>query len=116
MAASKVQAIRAEPVPGGPAARGVPSAADSGRRCQIYLRPKYGDVEVASTPAAEVWVDGERRGSTPGKLALTSSSRAIEARADGFAVERQELTPRPGFPQKLEFTLTRLDQASGGGF
>src|SRR6185503_11487750 len=98
------------------AARELSVAADSGRRLQIDLTPQYGDVEVASTPAAEVWVDGERRGSTPVKLALTSISHAIEARADGFAVERQELTPRPGFPQKLEFTLTRLDQASGGGF
>ena len=98
------------------AARELSVAADSGRRLQIDLTPQYGDVEVTSTPAAEVWVDGERRGSTPVKLALTSISHAIEARADGFAVERQELTPRPGFPQKLEFTLTKLDQASGGGF
>jgi formylglycine-generating enzyme required for sulfatase activity len=43
-------------------------------------------------------------------------SHVIEARAEGFAVEREELTPRPGFPQKLEFTLTRLDLSSGGGF
>lgn len=98
------------------AAQELSVAADSGRRLQIELKPQYGDVEVTSTPPSEVWVDGERRGSTPVKLALTSISHAIEARADGFAVERQELTPRPGFPQKLEFTLTKLDQSTGGGF
>jgi formylglycine-generating enzyme required for sulfatase activity len=91
-------------------------AADSGRRLQIDLTPQYGDIEVTSTPPAEVWVDGERRGSTPLTLALTSVSHAIEVRQTGFAVERADLTPRPGFPQKLAVTLTQLDEASGGGF
>ena len=91
-------------------------AADSGRRLQIDLTPQYGDIEITSTPPADVWVDGERRGSTPLKLALTSVGHAIEVRAEGFASERAELTPRPGFPQKLDVTLTRLDQVSGGGF
>jgi len=98
------------------ATRELSVAADSGRRLQIDLTAQYGEVEVTSTPPAEVWVDQERRGSTPLKLALTSVSHVIEVRRDGFAVERSELTPRPGFPQKLEVTLTELDQASGGGF
>jgi formylglycine-generating enzyme required for sulfatase activity len=98
------------------ATRELSVAADSGRRLQIDLTPQYGDIEVASTPAADVWVDGERRGSTPLKLALTATSHVIEVRRDGFAVERSELTPRPGFPLKLELTLTQLDLSSGGGF
>jgi formylglycine-generating enzyme required for sulfatase activity len=98
------------------ATRDLTVAADSGRRLQIDLTPQYGDVEVTSTPPAEVWIDGERRGSTPLMMALTSINHVIEARSDGFAVERKELTPRPGFPQKLEFVLTRLDQSTGGGF
>ena len=98
------------------ATREVSVAADSGRRLTIDLAPQYGEIEVTSTPSAEVFVDGERRGSTPVKLALTSIGHAIEVRASGFAVERADLTPRPGFPQKLEVTLTKLDEASGGGF
>ena len=90
--------------------------ADSGRRLQIDLTPQYGDIEVASTPPADVWVDGQRRGSTPVTLQLTAVSHAIEVRRDGFAVERAALTPRPGFPQKLAVTLTQLDESSGGGF
>jgi formylglycine-generating enzyme required for sulfatase activity len=98
------------------ATRELSVAADSGRRVEIELTAQYGDVEVTSTPPADVWVDGERRGSTPVMLSLTAISHAIEVRRDGFAVERSNLTPRPGFPQKLEVTLTQLDQASGGGF
>ncbi len=90
--------------------------ADSGRRLQVDLTPQYGDIEIASTPPADVGVDGERRGSTPLTLQLTAVSHAIEVRRDGFAVERAALTPRPGFPQKLAVTLTQLDASSGGGF
>ncbi|HVJ31252.1 MAG TPA: PEGA domain-containing protein, partial [Gammaproteobacteria bacterium] len=98
------------------ATRELSVAADSGRKLQIDLTPQYGEIEVTSTPPAEVFVDGERRGSTPVTLALTSISHAIEVRQAGFAVERSELTPRPGFPQKLAITLTKLDESSGGGF
>jgi formylglycine-generating enzyme required for sulfatase activity len=97
--------------------REVSVAADSGRRLQIDLTPEIGEIEVTTTPAnAEVWVDGERRGTTPVTLELTTVSHAIEIRQAGFAVERVELTPRPGFPQRLERTLRELDEASGGGF
>jgi formylglycine-generating enzyme required for sulfatase activity len=98
------------------ATRELSVAADSGRRVEIELTPQYGDVEVTSEPAADVFVDGERRGETPLKLALTAVSHTIEVRKDGFAVERSELTPRPGFPQKIAVTLTALDASSGGGF
>ena len=99
------------------ATRELSVAADSGRRLQIDMTALVGAIEVASTPAnAEVWVNSERRGVTPVTLELTAVSHAIEIRQAGFAVERAELTPRPGFPQKLERTLTQLDTSSGGGF
>ncbi|HEX7236920.1 MAG TPA: PEGA domain-containing protein, partial [Gammaproteobacteria bacterium] len=98
------------------ATRELSVGADSGRQLKIDLTPQYGEIEVTSTPPAEVFVDGERRGSTPVTLALTSISHAIEVRQSGFAVERADLTPRPGFPQKLAVTLTKLDSSSGGGF
>ncbi len=99
------------------ATRELSVAADSGRRLQIDMTALVGAIEVTSTPAnAEVWVDGERRGATPVTLELTAVNHAIEIRQAGFAVERAELTPRPGFPQKLDRTLTQLNEASGGGF
>jgi formylglycine-generating enzyme required for sulfatase activity len=99
------------------ATRELSVAADSGRRLQIELEAQFGDVEVLSTPAsAEIWVDGERVGATPATLRLTAVPHTIEWRQAGFAVERAELTPRPGFPQRLERALTALDTTSGGGF
>lgn len=99
------------------ATRELSIAADSGRRLSVDLTPQYGDIEVVSTPPnAEVWVDGERRGTTPVTLQLTAVEHSIEIRQDGFATAQAALTPRPGFPQKLERTLEQLDEASGGGF
>jgi formylglycine-generating enzyme required for sulfatase activity len=99
------------------ATRELSVAADSGRRLNIDLTPELGEIAVASTPPnAEVWIDGQRQGSTPTTLVLTTVSHTIEIRQQGFAPERAELTPRPGFPQKLERTLTALNEASGGGF
>lgn len=99
------------------ATRELSVAADSGRRLEIELAAQYGDIEVTSTPAnVEIWVDGERVGTTPATLKLTAVPHTIELRQSGFALERAELTPRPGFPQRLERTLTALDTSSGGGF
>ena len=99
------------------AARELSVAADSGRRLQIELTPQLGQIEVVTVPPnAEVWVGGERRGATPTTLELTAVSQDIEIRLTGYAVEREELTPRPGYPQKLERTLVPLNEASGGGF
>jgi formylglycine-generating enzyme required for sulfatase activity len=99
------------------AARELSVAADSGRRLQVELAPQLGQIEVVSIPPdAEVFVGGERRGATPTTLELTSVSHAIEIRKTGFAAERAELTPRPGYPQKLERTLVPLNESSGGGF
>jgi formylglycine-generating enzyme required for sulfatase activity len=99
------------------ATRELSVAADSGRRLQIELVAQYGDVAVASTPPnAEIWVDGERRGTTPATLQLTAINHTIEIRQQGFAIERTELTPRPGYPQRFERTLVALNETSGGGF
>ena len=92
-------------------------AADSGRRLLLELKPQYGAVEVVSTPAnAAIVVDGQQKGVTPATLQLTAVSHVIEIELQGFASERLELMPRPGFPQKIERALVTLDTSSGGGF
>ena len=99
------------------ATRSLSIAADSGRKLAIDLVAQYGEVQVESTPVgADVWVDGERRAATPVTLSLTGVSHDIEIRRTGFANAQQRVTPRPGFPQKLEFDLTALDQSTGGGY
>jgi formylglycine-generating enzyme required for sulfatase activity len=92
-------------------------AADSGRRLQIDLPAEYGEIDVQSVPpGAEIWVDEQRQGTTPSKLTLTALPHVVEIRQAGFAVERAELTPRPGFPQKVERVLVALNESSGSGF
>jgi formylglycine-generating enzyme required for sulfatase activity len=92
-------------------------AADSGRRLQLELKPEFGAVEIRTTPPnATIVVDGEQRGATPSTLQLTAVAHVIEVERAGFAAQRVELTPRPGFPQKVELTLVELDVSSGGGF
>jgi formylglycine-generating enzyme required for sulfatase activity len=99
------------------ATRSLSIAADSGRKLEIELTAQYGEVEVASKPAgADLLVDGERRATTPTTLTLTGVSHVIEIRQAGFASATQKVTPRPGFPQKLEFELTSLDQNTGSGY
>lgn len=99
------------------ATRNLSVAADSGRKLEIELTAQYGEIEIASKPVgADVLVDGERRAATPATLSLTGVSHDIEVRQTGFASVKQKVTPRPGFPQKLEFELTSLDQSSGSGY
>jgi formylglycine-generating enzyme required for sulfatase activity len=97
--------------------RSLSIAADSGRKLGIDLVAQYGEVQIESTPVgADVWVDGERKAATPVTLSLTGISHDIEIRRTGFAAAMQHVTPRPGFPQKLAFDLTALDQSTGGGY
>jgi formylglycine-generating enzyme required for sulfatase activity len=92
-------------------------AADSGRRVEVELPVQLGEVEVVSTPpSAEIWVDGQRLGTTPGTLELMAVQHEIEVRQSGFAAKTMPVTPRPGFPQRLQFELESLDAASGGGY
>jgi len=91
--------------------------ADSGRKLTIDLVARYGEVEVSSKPGgAEIWVDGERRAIAPTTLTLTGVNHDIEVRQPGFSTVMQKVTPRPGFPQKLDFELTELNQTSGSGY
>ncbi len=91
--------------------------ADSGRRVAVELVAQYGEVDVASAPeGAEVWVDGRREGTTPLRLTLSALPHSVEVRQAGYAPRSAEITPRPGFPQRLSFELDALDDASGSGY
>jgi formylglycine-generating enzyme required for sulfatase activity/diacylglycerol kinase family enzyme len=99
------------------ATRALSVDADSGRRLAVELEAQYGEVDVASEPAvAEVWVDGEREGTTPSRLTLTAVPHEIEVRREGYSTHRVEITPRPGYPQTLSARLEELDDATGAGY
>jgi formylglycine-generating enzyme required for sulfatase activity len=92
-------------------------AADSGRSLEIELTAQYGDVDVQTDPPnAEIWVDDRLAGTTPARLNLMAVGHEIEVRLAGYAVQSQQLTPRPGFSQALMFELEALDTSSGGGY
>jgi formylglycine-generating enzyme required for sulfatase activity len=92
-------------------------AADSGRSVSVDLVALYGEVAVESAPVgAEIYVDDRLVGTTPSRLELLSVPHVVEVKAEGYAPDRREITPRPGYSQALAFDLVALNQASGSGF
>jgi formylglycine-generating enzyme required for sulfatase activity len=92
-------------------------AADSGRTVELELAAQYGDVEIVSEPpAAEIWIDDERVGTTPATLRLTALPHAVEVRLEGYAPQSAEITPRPGLEHELPFELVELNELTGGGY
>ena len=92
-------------------------AADSDRTLTLPMTARTGTVQIRSDPAAaEIWVDGERRGVTPAELTLPALSHQIDIRLAGFAEQVREVTPRPGFPQILDVTLEELNTTTGSGY
>lgn len=92
-------------------------AADSGRTVPLELTALFGDVSVVTEPpGAEVRVDGNRVAVTPASFELSALPHEIEVELDGFAVQRQSLTPRAGLAHELEFRLEALDDVTGGGY
>ncbi len=79
--------------------------ADSGRRLELELEPLFGEVRLEVVPAeAEVVVDGRSLG-TDRVLTLQAVPQTLEIRHPGYASQRLEVTPRPGFPQEIEVSL-----------
>ena len=90
---------------------------DSSQRLDIELEPQIGVVDVTSKPAGAAVFVGERQaGVTPVSLDLMALEQNILVRLDGFAEARESITPRPGYPQTLEFDLEALDAATGDGY
>jgi formylglycine-generating enzyme required for sulfatase activity len=73
---------------------------------EVTLAPILGEVIVrANPPDAQLFVDGESRGTANQTLRLPATRHAIEIRKPGFAPHRTAVTPRPGLPQNVEVTL-----------
>jgi formylglycine-generating enzyme required for sulfatase activity len=92
-------------------------AADSGRSLRLALVAQLGVVDISTEPAgAEVWVDGQRVGTAPQQLSLTALPHDLELRLEGFARQRRQITPRPGFPQAWAAELEQLNELTGAGY
>jgi len=78
----------------------------------ITLVPRLGEVRVEALPAdAELLLDGEPRGRATQVLELNAVPHAFEIRREGYQSHRQNVTPRPGFPQSLRVRLEPVGPA-----
>jgi formylglycine-generating enzyme required for sulfatase activity len=85
--------------------------ADSGRQLQVELQPVYGEVRLDVLPTdAEVRVAGRSLG-TDRVLNLQAVQQTLEIRRNGYATQRVDVTPRPGFTQELEVRQLTEEQA-----
>ncbi len=78
----------------------------------VALVPITSTVQVITEPAdAELYVDGEFKGSATQTLELLAASQIIEVRKEGYVPYTGSFTSRPGLEQELRITLKSLEQA-----
>jgi SWI/SNF-related matrix-associated actin-dependent regulator 1 of chromatin subfamily A len=71
-------------------------------------------VTFRTDPPAQVWVDGQARGSTPVVVALPVGVRQVELRADGFQTVHGALTVEAGLDLTVESALQIAAQDEAG--
>ncbi len=75
-------------------------------RVDVKLEPVFGEVSVQGDPAdARVFADGRELGGAGQTFKLPAASTQIEVRRTGFDAYKISLTPKPGYPQAVNFTL-----------
>lgn len=90
-------------------------AGDSDER-SLTLRPMLGEVRLRVSPGnALVQVNGREVGRGSRTLSLPTVAHAIEVSLDGYATERQRVTPRAGLAQQLDIALLTRQQARMAG-
>lgn len=83
----------------------------------MALTPQLGAIEITSQPSgAEVIIDGEAAGITPLAVERMTVPHQVEVRLAGYTAQEQQVTPRPGYTQTLDFELILLDETTGGGY
>ncbi len=63
------------------------------RTLSIKLEREVGDVEIWSSPKAEVFVDGKKVGTSPGKFPLPAVPLTVELRRDGYRSVTKKIRP-----------------------
>jgi formylglycine-generating enzyme required for sulfatase activity len=87
-------------------------ASGEDRSESVALVERLGEVAIIARPAgAELYVNGELRGSANQTLRLQAVPQQIEIRKQGFVSHAQTVTPRPGVSQALEVTLLTEQEA-----
>jgi formylglycine-generating enzyme required for sulfatase activity len=75
----------------------------------VDLKPEWGVIHFKVEPAdAQLIVDGKTQGVVPPELKLVAVNHQLEIRKQGYKPHKTQITPRPGYPQEIKITLTRL--------
>ena len=86
------------------------------RNLEIALKPRIGVIDLIAHPAgATLSVDGKPTGEANQKLRLLASPHALVIRKKGYEEKRVTVTPRPGFPQRIEVRLEKTGEPTQGG-
>jgi formylglycine-generating enzyme required for sulfatase activity len=76
----------------------------------VNLAPITGTVYLLVEPAdAELLINGQSRGALKKELQLTAVEHLLQIRKEGYQPFSTRITPRPGFPQQLKVSLTKVE-------
>lgn len=90
----------------------IQTQANEERDITIALEPILMTVSVMAQPEdAELYVDGQFRGTANQTIELMAASQQIEIRKAGFIPYSTEFTSRPGLEQVISVSLKSLEQA-----
>jgi formylglycine-generating enzyme required for sulfatase activity len=90
----------------GSATRRVRLEAAASEEITVDMTARVGEVTVAVLPGdANVFVDGQARGSGTVTLKLSSAPHRLEVKKEGYASFARSVTPRPGYPQTIQVRL-----------
>lgn len=81
-------------------------------KLELSLKRLMGDVVVISDPPdAQLFVDGQPRGSADQTVRLSTVAHRIEIKKDGYAGYSTEITPRDGLTQEVKVRLLTHEEA-----
>lgn len=81
------------------------------RTIPLTLDPIVGVVDIESTPAADIEIDGQVVGRTPKSVELPVVTQTITLRSKGYETLVRTVTPRESVPQKVVVELRSLAAA-----
>ncbi|MBT8370555.1 MAG: PEGA domain-containing protein, partial [Deltaproteobacteria bacterium] len=94
------------------ASRKVTLKREESKTISVTLKAKLGVINLSVTPPdANIIVDGKSAGKVPRQLRLVAIEHQLEITKKGYQSYRTRITPRPGFPQEIQVSLTKRSAA-----
>jgi len=85
------------------------------KKLAVDLKPIRGVIRFVVEPAdAQLVLDGKNQGIVPRELELVAVSHQLEIIKKGYKPYKTRITPRPGYPQEIKTTLSRLESEPTG--